>query len=310
MFDFKAQSINTLVKKLAKDPILLVDLASHTISQIKRYNPKFRPFVFYDENTLNQLIPDLKKLKNPSDLFGIPFGVKDIFNTEDYPTQMGSDLWKDFTPGNDARIVHYLKQQGAIIAGKTETAEFAVHALGQTLNPHDVFRTPGTSSSGSAVAVALGMVPAALGSQTAGSIIRPASFCGVYGCKPSFGLMSRTGVLKTTDTLDQVGFFTYFAEDMKTIFDAIRVKGKNYYYTHQHLNDSKRKQKKTNEPWRVAFVKTPTWPIAEDYARKNIANLLDNMKSCTDFDVNEIELPNIIYDAYKHHEEIYHKSLA
>ena len=139
-------------------------------------------------------------------LNGIPFGIKDIFNTQVMPTTMGSPIWAGFVAGNNARSVDSILRKGALSFGKTITAEFAVHALNATLNPYDVSKTPGTSSSGSAVAVALGIVPFALGTQTAGSIIRPASFCGVWGFKPSFGLIPRTGVLKTTDSLDTVGF--------------------------------------------------------------------------------------------------------
>ena len=117
-------------------------------------------------------------------------------------------MWAGFTSGNDSRVIYYLKESGSVIPGKTDTAEFAVHAIGNCLNPHNITRTPGTSSSGSAVSVLLGMVPAAIGTQTAGSIVRPASFCGVYECKPFFGLIPRTGMLKTTDSLDTIGFFT------------------------------------------------------------------------------------------------------
>ena len=120
-------------------------------------------------------------------LAGVPVGVKDVFNTLDLPTEMGSPLWRGFTPGNDARSVFGLRRRDAVIAGKTVTAEFAVHTPGPTTNPHDPTRMPGTSSSGSAAAVAAGMVPVALGTQTAGSIVRPASYCGVFGFKPSFG---------------------------------------------------------------------------------------------------------------------------
>src|SRR3990167_8157472 len=185
----------------------------------------------------------------------IPVGVKDIYNTADFPTQMGSPLWKDFTPGNDARAVYHLKRQGANIVGKTVTAEFAVHALDKTLNPYDATRTPGTSSSGSAVAVSMGMVPAATGTQTAGSIVRPASFCGVYGCKPSFGTIPRTGMLKTTDSLDQIGFFTVHAEDLRRLFDSMRVKGENYPISNAALADESR-QKSKGDKWRVGFART------------------------------------------------------
>lgn len=105
-----------------------------------------------------------------------------VFNTKDMPTEMGSPIWKDFTPGNDARVVHYLRMAQAVIPGKTVTAEFAVHAPGPTAQSHNPAKyMPGTSSSGSACAVASYMVPVALGTQTAGSVMRPSSYCGVFG---------------------------------------------------------------------------------------------------------------------------------
>ena len=158
----------------------------------------------------------------------VPFGVKDIFNTIDLKTEMGSETWKDHNAGNDARVVSVLRHQGYTPIGKTVTAEFAVHHLNKTKNPHSIDKTPGTSSSGSAVAVATGMVPFALGTQTAGSIIRPASFCGVWGMKPSFGLIPRTGSLKTTDSLDTIGFLSSYGTDMREILNLLRVKGPNY----------------------------------------------------------------------------------
>ena len=131
---------------------------------------------------------------------------------------MGSSIWSKHYAGNNARVIDNLICSGAHIIGKTVTAEFAVHSLNETLNPHDITKTPGTSSSGSAVAVQIGNVPFALGSQTAGSIIRPASFCGVWGFKPSFGLIPRTGVLKTTDTLDTVGILSSHGSNLRNVF--------------------------------------------------------------------------------------------
>ena len=120
---------------------------------------------------------------------------------------MGSPIYKNFYSGNDARVVTNLKREGCIVFCKTETAEFAVHHPGPTKNAYSSKHICGTSSSGSAVAVATGMLPFALGSQTAASTIRPAAYNGVYGFKPSFGVIPRTGTLKTLDTLDHVTFF-------------------------------------------------------------------------------------------------------
>ncbi len=128
-------------------------------------------------------------------LHGIPVGIKDIIDTTDYPTELGSPLGTGRRPWQDATAVAKLRAAGAVIIGKTVTTEFAYFQPGKTRNPHDPTRTPGGSSSGSAAAVAANMVPLALGSQTNGSVIRPAAFCGVFAVKPSHGLVSRAGVL-------------------------------------------------------------------------------------------------------------------
>ncbi|MEK6558104.1 MAG: amidase, partial [Candidatus Margulisiibacteriota bacterium] len=243
-------------------------------------------------------------------LEGILVGVKDIYNTIDFPTQMGSVLWKDFTPGNDARTVYYLKEAGAIIAGKTVTAEFAVHELNKTLNPYDISKTPGTSSSGSAVAVALGVVPVALGTQTAGSIIRPASFCGTWGYKPSFGTIPRTGMLKTTDSLDTIGFFTSHPGDLRTIFDILRVRGPNYPFSYKAFNDPLRKNKPADRPWRVGFVKTHTWRFAPEYAQIAMLSYVERLSNRGDVQISEVELPAEMLNTHAIHETIYNKSLS
>ena len=128
-------------------------------------------------------------------LHGVPVGIKDIFDTADYPTECGSPLFKGRRPMRDCTAVARLRAAGAVIIGKTVTTECAYFHPGPTRNPHDLDRTPGGSSSGSAAAVAAGMIPLAIGSQTNGSVIRPASFCGVYGVKPTHGTISRHGAL-------------------------------------------------------------------------------------------------------------------
>ena len=138
-------------------------------------------------------------------LHGVPVGIKDIFDTADMPTENGSVLHKGRTPSRDATAVSLLRAAGAVIMGKTVTTEFAYFFPGKTRNPHNFEHTPGGSSSGSAAAVASGMVPLALGSQTNGSTIRPAAYCGVVGFKPTHGLISRHGVSALSRTLDHVG---------------------------------------------------------------------------------------------------------
>ncbi len=306
---FINHSIAELVLKCQAKELSAKDLLQASISRIKSLESTYQAWAYFDEQFLSQ-----QAIKEPLNfnglLSGIPIAVKDIFNTVDFPTQMGSPLWKGFTPGNDARVVFNAKRAGAVVVGKTVTAEFAVHTLDKTLNPHDITKTPGTSSSGSAVAVALGMVPAALGTQTAGSIVRPASFCGVYACKPSFGLIPRTGVLKTTDTLDTVGFFAQHACDLRRLFEVFRVSGYDYPVSHAALSDQSRQLKESNRPWRVAFVKTHTWAQVPDYAKEAIGDYIHRISKLSGLEITEVELPLLMQQSHFVHETIYNKTLS
>jgi Asp-tRNA(Asn)/Glu-tRNA(Gln) amidotransferase A subunit family amidase len=154
-------------------------------------------------------------------LHGVAVGVKDIFDTSDMPTALGTDIHEGRIPASDAAVVEKLREAGAVIPGKTATAEYAFMQPAATRNPHDHTRTPGGSSSGSAAAVAAGQVPLAVGTQTNGSVIRPAAYCGVYGFKPSRGIISRRGALQTSQSLDQVGVFGRSLGDVARLADAL-----------------------------------------------------------------------------------------
>jgi Asp-tRNA(Asn)/Glu-tRNA(Gln) amidotransferase A subunit family amidase len=154
-------------------------------------------------------------------LHGVPVGIKDIIDTADMPTENGSALHAGRTPSRDATVVAMLRAAGAVIMGKTVTTEFANRAPGKTRNPHNSAHTPGGSSSGSAAAVAASMVPLALGSQTGGSTVRPASFCGVYGFKPTHGLIPRHGMFRLSGTLDHVGLFARTIEDVGLLLEQL-----------------------------------------------------------------------------------------
>ena len=154
-------------------------------------------------------------------LHGVPIGVKDVLNTADLPTEMGSPIYSGFRPRADAACVAMLRAAGAIVVGKTVTCEFAGVEPGPTVNPRDATRTPGGSSSGSAAAVADFMVPVALGTQTGGSVLRPASFCGVVGYKPSYGTVSREGLKFAAESLDTIGVIARTPEDAGMIVDVL-----------------------------------------------------------------------------------------
>jgi len=154
-------------------------------------------------------------------LHGVPVGIKDIFDTAHYPTEYGTKCYMGRRPGADAAAVERLRAAGAIVLGKTVTTALASFEAGPTRNPLDPGRTPGGSSSGSAAAVAARMVPLAIGSQTAGSVIRPGSFCGIVALKPQFGAISRRGCLMLSESLDHVGLFARTVEDAALLGAAL-----------------------------------------------------------------------------------------
>jgi Asp-tRNA(Asn)/Glu-tRNA(Gln) amidotransferase A subunit family amidase len=181
------------------------------LERIKTLDPKIQAWV--------QVAPQPALADGP--LASIPFGAKDIMETRGLSTEYGSPIYKGRLGSTDAAIVTSLRRRGAVLLGKTHTTAFAYRTPAPTRNPRNLEHTPGGSSSGSAAAVAAGMVPFALGTQTRGSILRPASFCGVTGFKPSYGLIPVDGVLPYAKSLDTVGFFTHAPADMLALWEAM-----------------------------------------------------------------------------------------
>ena len=241
-------------------------------------------------------------------LHGVPVGVKDIFDTEDMPTEHGSVLYKGRTPAYDATAVALLRAAGAIIMGKTVTAEMAVYAPGKTRNPHDHGRTPGGSSSGSAAAVAANMVPLAIGTQTNGSVNRPASYCGVIGFKPSHGLISRYRVLRQSRVLDQVGVFGRSVEDVALIAEQLMA----YDERDPDLRPRARPDlvRVTAEEPPVAphfaFVKTPAWDQADADVHEGFEELLAFLGD----QVETVDLDDLLENSVEQHRAIMETDLA
>ncbi len=311
---FTQWSIKQILEGYLNKAVTPVDIAEACISRIQEVDPHIQAFQAFNPELLLEGAHEIEKRlaseKSMRLLEGIPVGIKDIFNTKDFLTEMGSPIWKGFNPGNDARVVFHIKRAGGLLAGKTVTAEFAVHALGKTLNPHDLSRNPGTSSSGSAVAVATGMVPVALGSQTAGSIIRPASYCGVYGFKPSFGLIPRTGTLKTTDSLDTLGFFTAYFEDLETVFNVLRVHGRDYPISNTILTNKQRQNKPDNRPWRVALFPNSAWEFIHPYAEEAFLSWINTLMRDKNIEIVGVKLPKPMKRCHEIHAMIYDSTLA
>ena len=212
-------------------------------------------------------------------LHGIPVGIKDIFDTADYKTEYGSPLLKGRQPMRDCTAVARLREAGAVIIGKTVTTEFAYFHPGPTRNPHDPERTPGGSSSGSAAAVAAGMVPLAIGSQTNGSVIRPAAFCGVYGYKPTHGTISRHGALQLSRALDHVGVFARSLADTALILDVLAGYDPNDGDTRSVAAPAFLETVAEDPPMppRIAFVRTPVWHKAEPETRAAFEGLVGRL---------------------------------
>src|SRR3954463_9336142 len=201
------------------------ELVQSCLERIRQLEPAVQAWHFLDEaHALEQAkaADERRRSGQPGGtLNGIPVGIKDIIDTADMPTENGTLLHHGRTPRQDAAVVRQLRAAGAVIMGKTVTTECAYFTPGKTRNPHNPEHTPGGSSSGSAAAVAAAMVPLALGSQTAGSVIRPAAFCGVYGFKPTHGLIPRTGVLQLSRTLDHIGLFARSIEDIALVTEEL-----------------------------------------------------------------------------------------
>src|SRR5881394_372930 len=214
-----AQLSATEAAQSIRDGVLTSEeLVGACLERIRQIEPTVQAWTFLDEDLALAQARAADEHKRSGraigGLHGVPVGLKDIIDTGDMPTENGCALHKGRAPRNDAAVVAMLRAAGAVILGKTVTTECAYFSPGETRNPHNPEHTPGGSSSGSAAAVAAGMVPLALGSQTNGSTIRPGAFCGVYAFKPTHGLIPRSGVLQLSRTLDHIGLFARTLDDI------------------------------------------------------------------------------------------------
>jgi Asp-tRNA(Asn)/Glu-tRNA(Gln) amidotransferase A subunit family amidase len=210
-------------------------------------------------------------------LHGVPVGIKDIIDTADMPTENGSAIFKGRQPRHDAAAVAALRAAGAVVLGKTITTELATLTPSVTRNPRNPEHTPGGSSSGSAAAVACGMVPVALGTQTGGSVIRPAAFCGIYGFKPTFGLIARPGVLTQAPSLDTIGVFGRSLEDVALVVDAMQ--GYDERDPASIATSRPNLLARAKEDWPLppmfTFAKTHAWGDAEAATREAFGELVE-----------------------------------
>ena len=241
-------------------------------------------------------------------LFGLPVGLKDIIDTADLPTENGTVLHAGRTPRADATLVRRLRAAGGIVMGKTVTTELATYAPGKTRNPHHPGHTPGGSSSGSAAAVAAGMVPLAVGTQTNGSVIRPASFCGVVGFKPSAGLISRAGVLLQSPRLDTVGLFGRTLDDVALLAEVLAGADPLDPAARPCSAPRLRRPAAAAAPMSpaLAWVATPFWDRVAPDARSALGELVELLAGRID----PFELPSAAADAVGWHRTVMEADIA
>src|SRR3954464_15614545 len=223
-------------------------------------------------------------------LRGLPVGLKDIYDTHDMPTEYGSAAYKGHQPASDASSVTMLRRAGGVILGKTVTTEFAHQQTGKTRNPHNIEHTPGGSSSGSAAAVAAGMVPIATGSQTAGSVIRPGAFCGVAAFKPSYKLIPTIGVKCYAWSLDTVGLYAANVADVA--FATAAMTGRDL-----------RVDRATPSAPRIALVRTHIWADASPDMQNAVETTARAMEAAG-ASIKEVTLPPLLEDAWRAHKII------
>jgi Asp-tRNA(Asn)/Glu-tRNA(Gln) amidotransferase A subunit family amidase len=312
MPDIFSLSANELAAQLREGEISSVEVCSQYIERIGKFEKDVKAWSHFNKKLLLEKAAEADEHRISGKplglLHGLPVAVKDIIGTLDMPTECGTTIRKKMTASQDSEVVNLLKIAGAIIMGKTETTELAYFHPGKTTNPHDYKRTPGGSSSGSAAAVAAYMAPLSIGSQTNGSTIRPASYCGVVGYKPSYGLISRYGILKQSDKLDQVGIFGKSVEDVallakvlikKDLFDPSTI-----HYSTEDMIDVCRKGPLFDP--KFIFYKTKNWKNLDKESQESFEIFIKTFKK----NIEVFDTPSYFDDIPKYHKIIHETDMA
>jgi len=312
MIEVSSLSAYELSLKLKSGEISSIELCKSYIDRIKKFEKDVKAWQFFDEKLLLEKAEeadDYRKSGKPlGPLHGMPIAIKDIIGTYDMPTECGTVFRKKKSSSQDSEIVNLLKNAGAIVMGKTVTCELAYIHPSKTRNPHDYSRTPGGSSSGSAAVVASYMSHLSIGSQTGGSVIRPASYCGVVGYKPSYGLISRSGVLKVSDKLDTIGVFGRSVKDVallakslirKDLYDASTI-----YFSSERMLDVC-EEKLEFDP-KFIFYKTKNWKNINKKSQEAFEFLIKSFKK----NIEIYDEPSYFKEIPKYHQIIHEVDMA
>ena len=302
----KISAVNAL-EMMQKGEITSEEYVTAFLEHIKNREPEVGAWIFLDPEMALQQAREADKRRRdkiPGKLNGLPIGIKDIIDTKDMPTENGSLIHKDRRPPEDAHLVKLLRDAGAVIMGKCVTTEFALSAPGKTKNPKDLECTPGGSSSGSAAAVSDYMIPLAIGSQTGGSVLRPASFTGILGLKPTFGTISRSGMSPISERLDHPGIYANSIDDIRLVASVILSYDKKDL--DMDSNYSFRNASNLKKPLKFAFIKGPVWGSGDQDMQEKIKQFVDN----SNLEIASVELGDDFIEAARCHEIIMNGSIS
>jgi Asp-tRNA(Asn)/Glu-tRNA(Gln) amidotransferase A subunit family amidase len=278
-------SVTDAARRIAAGEITAEALAAACLERIAERDEMVRAWAHVNRKRVLEEAKALDGAPRASALHGVPFGIKDIIDTADLPTEYNSPIYRGHQPKADAASVTLLRQAGCLILGKTVTTEFANNHPSQTRNPHTAAHTPGGSSSGSAAAVADFMVPAALGTQTGGSVIRPAAYCGAHAIKPSFGAINRAGTKFLAESLDTIGIFARSAEDLGLCMEVLTGRSPSAV---------------SGKP-RIGLCRTPRWSVADVSVQKNLQEAARELEAAG-AKLRDFELPagsDQLFDRHK-----------
>jgi Asp-tRNA(Asn)/Glu-tRNA(Gln) amidotransferase A subunit family amidase len=296
------------VQAIRRGDISSEELTRALLARIERHENTVQAFQWIDPQRALDLAcradRQLKSGEKSGALHGIPLGIKDIIATRGIPTTMGSPIYDGHVPGRSAALVLRAEAAGAFVLGKTVTTEFAYFTPGKTRNPWNPAHTPGGSSSGSAAAVAMGFLAGAVGTQTNGSMIRPAAFCGVVGYKPTAGFIALSGVHLFSPSLDQPGVFTRSVSDAVLLAAALMEKeGTDAAANAVNAGAIPGHMAPPARPPRLAAVRSPVWHQADPHAQEHFLKMVANLRSAG-AQIAEQELPPSFKEAHAVHRTV------
>jgi amidase len=270
-------SATEIARKIAAGETTCEAVVRDCIARIAARDDVVKAWVNFDEKLALAQARALDGASIRGPLHGVPVGLKDTIDTFDMPTEMGSPIYRGNRPRADAACVALLRRAGAVILGKTATCEFAGSAPPETTNPHNAAHTPGGSSSGSAASVADHMVSAALGTQTGGSILRPSSFCGIFGYKPTYNTINKMGVWPAADSIDTIGWLARSIDDMEMLTAVLRMQ-------------APQPPRKFNGAPRIGVCRTDLWNTAQPESKTAVEDAAKKLAKAG-ASVRDIDLP-------------------